>query len=157
MNNDGLRISRNVADSNPALITNLANSGSTANIQVWQKAGVAQSFINNTGVFVGQSRPESKEETGDYTLAIADEGKVLRANSSSNRTITIPLNSGTAIPIGAEIAIIRMGTGTVSISPTAGVTLNSVDNNRKIKDRYGSVALKKIATDEWVLAGSLEA
>jgi hypothetical protein len=154
---NGTIISRNIADANPALITNLANSGSTANIQVWQKAGVAQSFINNTGVFVGQSRPESKEETGDYTLAIADEGKVLRANSSSNRTITIPLNSGTAIPIGAEIAIIRMGTGTVSISPTAGVTLNSVDNNRKIKDRYGSVALKKIATDEWVLAGSLEA
>jgi hypothetical protein len=50
-----------------------------------------------------------------------------------------------------------MGSGTVSISPTSGVTLNSVSNNRKIKDRYASVALKKIATDTWILVGSLEA
>ena len=249
----GVVIQRNVADTNPALITNLANASATGNIQVWQKAGTAKAWITNDGgakfegsiTFNGSSksladdinlntvvlsgfyrinngvtngptelasysqlivsrgsdtilqiignygntnvytrtgygiggtavfnpwvklinstnfletaRPASEEKTADYTLAVADEGKVLRINSSSNRTVTIPLNSGTAIPIGAEIAILRYGSGTVSISPTAGVTLQSADGERKIKNRYGSVALKKIGTDEWVLVGSLEA
>jgi hypothetical protein len=46
----------------------------------------------------------------------------------------------------------------VSIAPVDGdVTLNSISSNRKVKDQYGSCALKKIGTDEWVLVGSLEA
>jgi hypothetical protein len=156
--NTGTTISRDVADSNPALITNLANASATGNIQVWQKAGTALSQISNAGIFVGQSRPTQNEQTGNYTLALADEGKVLRVNSSSNRTITIPKNSVVAFPIDTEIAILRYGTGTVSIEPVDGdVTLQSKAGERKISGQYGSVALKKIGTDEWVLVGSLEA
>jgi hypothetical protein len=221
----GTTISRNVADTNPALIVNLANASATANIQVWQKAGVAQAWVNgsgevaatailnkasfqnslitlgNAGTLIYRSSSDSNvvlkvqqnstattgnlqewilgastvvasvnkdglsnftgtlsnEQTGDYTLVLADKGKVLRVNSSSNRTVTIPLNSSVAFPIDTEIAILRYGTGTVSISPTSGVTLQSASGNRKVKDRYGSVALKKIGENEWVLVGSLEA
>jgi len=100
----------------------------------------------------------SNAQTDDYTLVLADKGKVLRVNSATNRTVTIPKNSVVAFPIDTEIAILRYGTGTVSIAPVDGdVTLQSADGERKIKNRYGSVALKKIATDEWVLVGSLEA
>jgi hypothetical protein len=158
LNSTGTLIQRNVNDANPALIVNLANSSATGNIQVWQKAGTALSQISNAGIFVGQTRPTQNEQTGNYTLALADEGKVLRVNSSSNRTITIPKNSVVAFSIDTEIAILRYGTGTVSIAPVDGdVTLQSADGERKIRNRYGSVALKKIGTDEWVLVGSLEA
>jgi hypothetical protein len=153
----GTSIRRNVADTNPALIVNLANASATGNIQVWQKAGTALSQISNAGIFVGQSRPTRTDITANATLALADEGKVLRVNSSSNLTVTIPLNSSVAFPIDTEIAILRYGTGTVSISPTAGVTLESKAGERKISGQFGSVALKKIGTDEWVLVGSLEA
>jgi hypothetical protein len=47
----GTIISRNVADTNPALIVNLENASATGNIQVWQKAGTAQSYIDNRGVY----------------------------------------------------------------------------------------------------------
>jgi hypothetical protein len=154
----GTTISRNVADTNPALIVNLANSSATANVVVFQKAGSALSQISNAGIFVGQSRPTRTDITANATLALADEGKVLRVNSSSNLTVTIPKNSAVAFPIDTEIAILRYGSGTVSIAPVDGdVTLQSADGERKIKNRYGSVALKKIGTDEWVLVGSLEA
>jgi hypothetical protein len=154
----GTTISRNVADTNPALIVNLANASATGNIQVWQKAGSALSQISNAGIFVGQSRPTRTDITANATLALADEGKVLRVNSSSNLTITIPKNSAVAFPIDTEIAILRYGTGTVSIAPVDGdVTLQSKNAERKISDRYGSVALKKIGENEWVLVGSLEA
>jgi hypothetical protein len=154
----GVVISRNVADSNPALIVNLTNASSTGHIQVWQSETSAKAHITRTGIFVGQTRPTQNEQTGNYTLALADEGKVLRVNSSSNRTITIPKNSAVAFPIDTEIAILRYGTGTVSIAPVDGdVTLQSADGERKIRNRYGSVALKKIGENEWVLVGSLEA
>jgi len=225
VSNTGAVITRNVADTNPALIVNLANASATGNIQVWQKAGSASAFVNNSGeigtsailnlasfqnslITLGNTGTEiyrsstdtnvvlkvrqnntsttgdiqqwilgtstvvasvnkdglsnftgtlSNAQTGDYTLVLADKGKVLRVNSSSNRTVTIPLNSSVAFPIDTEIAILRYGTGTVSISPTAGVTLESKAGERKISGQYGSVALKKIGENEWVLVGSLEA
>jgi hypothetical protein len=157
----GTTISRNVADTNPALIVNLVNAGATGNIQVWQKAGSALSQISNAGIFVGQSRPTRTDITANATLALADEGKVLRVNpttAADNITITIPKNSAVAFPVDTEIAIVRYNSGTVSIAPVDGdVTLQSANAERKIKNRYGSVALKKVATDEWVLVGSLEA
>jgi hypothetical protein len=154
--NNGTIITRNVADGNHSLVVNLDNSTSTGSILVLRRAGVTQANIARDGIANFTGTP-SNEQTGDYTLVLADKGKVLRVNSSSNRTITIPLNSSVAFPIDTEIALIRYGSGTVSISPTSGVTLNSVSSNRKVKDRYGSCALKKIGTDEWVLVGSLEA
>ena len=158
----GTTISRNVADdSNPALIVNLTNATSTGHIQVWQSQTDAKAHITRTGIFVGQSRPTRTDITANATLALADEGKVLRVNpttAADNITITIPKNSAVAFPIDTEIAIVRYNSGTVSIAPVDGdVTLQSANAERKIKNRYGSVALKKVATDEWVLVGSLEA
>jgi hypothetical protein len=153
----GTTISRNIADANPSLIINQANTSSTGNIQQWQFGGTTQANIARDGIANFTGTP-SNEQTGNYTLVLADKGKVLRVNSSSNRTITIPKNSVVAFPIDTEIALLRYGTGTVSIAPVDGdVTLNSISSNRKVKDRYGSCALKKIGTDEWVLVGSLEA
>jgi hypothetical protein len=152
----GTTIYRDVNDSNPALRVNQQNASSTGDIVQFRRAGTTQATIARDGIANFTGTP-SNEQTSDYTLVLADKGKVLRVNSSSNRTITIPLNSSVAFPIDTEIALIRYGSGTVSISPTSGVTLNSISSNRKVKDRYGSCALKKIGTDEWVLVGSLEA
>jgi hypothetical protein len=160
-NSTGTVISRNVDNSDPALIVNQIHASSTGHIQVWQSQTVAQAHITRTGIFVGQSRPTRTDITANATLALADEGKVLRVNpttAADNITITIPKNSAVAFPVDTEIAIVRYNSGTVSIAPVDGdVTLQSANAERKIKNRYGSVALKKVATDEWVLVGSLEA
>jgi hypothetical protein len=50
----GTLIFRNVADTNPALIVNLANASATGNIQVWQKSGSAKAYITNSGGFETQ-------------------------------------------------------------------------------------------------------
>jgi hypothetical protein len=159
----GTTISRNVADdSNPALIVNLTNATSTGHIQVWQSQTDAKAHITRTGIFVGQSRPTRTDITANATLALADEGKVLRVNpttAADNITITVPPNSGAgsvAFPIDTEIAIVRYNSGTVTIVAGSGVTINSKNGDNEISGQYGSVALKKIATDEWVLVGSLE-
>jgi hypothetical protein len=72
----GTTISRNINDTNPALIVNLANASSNANIQVWQKAGVAQSWVNGLGEIV--------------------TGALLNKTSFQNALITLG-NTGTTI------------------------------------------------------------
>jgi hypothetical protein len=61
----GTTISRNVADSNPALIVNLVNASATGNIQVWQKAGSAKAWVDNNGNFVGNNTDIVVYETTD--------------------------------------------------------------------------------------------
>jgi hypothetical protein len=133
-------------------VTSVSGTGTVSGITL---SGSVTSSGNLT--LGGAFRPISEEKIANFTLALADEGKVLRVNSSSNIVVTIPLNSAVAFPIDTEIALIRYGSGEVSVSPTGGVTLNSAEGHRKIFNRYGTVALKKIGTDEWILSGSLEA
>jgi hypothetical protein len=157
LTNNGVVIYRNIADSNPSLVVTQVSASSTGDILRLSKAGAIQASVATDGIANFTGTP-SNAQTGDYTLVLADKGKVLRVNSATNRTVTIPKNSVVAFPIDTEIAILRYGTGTVSIAPVDGdVTLQSADGERKIKNRYGSVALKKIAENEWVLVGSLEA
>ena len=89
------------------------------------------------------------------TLALTDAFKVLNCTNSTAITITIPLNSAVAFSVGAEIAIIRSGAGTVTFAVTDGVTLSSSGSKKSIKAQHESVALKKTATDAWTLVGSL--
>jgi hypothetical protein len=88
-------------------------------------------------------------------LVLADASKVLRCTNVSGITFTIPTDS-ILFPVGSEIAFVREGAGTVAIAPAATVTLQSVDNKRKIKGQFGTAALLKVAANTWVLAGSLE-
>jgi hypothetical protein len=91
-------------------------------------------------------------QTANYTLALADVAKVVAVNSSSNLTLTVPLNSSVAFPLGTVINVYRAGTGAVTISGAAGVT---VRNDGAISAQFGEVSLRKRGTDEWVLSGNV--
>jgi len=90
--------------------------------------------------------------TANYTLALSDVAKVVAFDSSSNLTLTVPLNSSVAFPIGAVINVYRAGTGTVTVAGASGVTVRNVG---EITDQFGEVSLRKRGTDEWVLTGDI--
>jgi hypothetical protein len=98
----------------------------------------------------------SETITSSVTLNINNKNRILKVNSSSAITLTIPSNASVPFPINTEVAIIREGSGTVSITPGSGVTLLSTDSKRKIKGQYSSAALLKTASDTWLLIGSIE-
>ena len=98
----------------------------------------------------------SETITSSVTLNINNKNRILKVNSSSAITLTIPSNASVTFPINTEVAIIREGSGTVSIAPGSGVTLLSTDSKRKIKGQYSSAALLKTASDTWLLIGSIE-
>jgi hypothetical protein len=92
--------------------------------------------------------------TGSKTLALVDGNTVQKSTSATAITITIPTNAAVAFPIGATIAFMRYGAGTVTFAG-AGVTINAEDAKRTINKQYGTACLEKLATDEWALFGSL--
>jgi hypothetical protein len=57
-------------------------------------------------------------KTANYTLVLADVNgdTLLRMNSASDTTVTIPTNASVASPVGIELLIENIGTGKVTIA-----------------------------------------
>ena len=95
-------------------------------------------------------------KTANYTLVLADAGRVIEFNSASNLTLTIPTNASVAFSNGTMVTITRRGAGEVTVAGASGVTLRSSDSRTKISKQYAAGALIKLDTNEWLLIGSLK-
>lgn len=105
----------------------------------------------------GDTTIVANTQTGDYTTVLSDAGKVIEMNAATPKTITIPPNASVAYPVGTVIELFRLGSGEVTISPGAGVTLRTVGGVNRLNKQYSSATLRQRATNEWVLAGDLKA
>lgn len=93
--------------------------------------------------------------TSSTTAVLADAGKCVEVNSSSAQTFTVPPNSSVAFPVGTVVEVCRLGTGTVTVTPGSGVTIRNPLSTLALRAQYSSAALRKRATDEWVVSGDL--
>ncbi len=91
---------------------------------------------------IGRTNFASTNKNGDYTLTSVDNRRWIYANKSGAQTFTIPTFAAEAIPPTAEIIIQSVGTGTKTITASAGVKINGVT--------AGSVALTSIWTAYWL-------
>ena len=89
--------------------------------------------------------------TTDHTLAAQDAYKAILVNSASNITVTV--SGATNLGVGERIDIIRIGTGTVTVSPS-GVTLNYTPGN-KLRAQYSAASLLCVATNSYILLGDI--
>jgi len=76
-------------------------------------------------------------------------------NKATATTITIPLNSSVAFPIGAQITICCIGAGQTSVTAIGGVILLSLGSYTDITV-LGDATLLKLAVNTWKLIGSIE-
>jgi len=93
-----------------------------------------------------------------YTFVLADNGKLVTASNASAQTYTIPLNSSVAYPVGAQINIIQIGAGQVTIQGAGGVTVGSsgaTSTAPRLRVQYSSATLIKAATDTWYVLGDI--
>jgi hypothetical protein len=95
-------------------------------------------------------------QTASYTLVLADRGKLVEMNVGSGNTLTVPLNSSVAYPVGTQIDILQVGSGQTTVAATAGVTVNATPG-LKIRAQWGGATLIKRAENTWVLIGDLTA
>lgn len=96
-------------------------------------------------------------QTGNYTLVMADAGRVVEMNVASANTLTVPPNSSVAFPIGTIVEVHQYGLGQTIITPGSGVTLRSNGAKLKTAAQYATASLRKRAENEWVVSGDLVA
>lgn len=98
---------------------------------------------------------ENAQTGTSYTLVLTDAGKLVTMSNASDNTLTVPPNSSVAFAVGTRIDVVQYGAGQTSIAAGSGVTLLSLDSNKKLLGQYAGATLWKKATDTWVLIGAL--
>ena len=97
--------------------------------------------------------------TSDYVITLADQGKHLYYNVSTNNIVYIPTTSNVAFPIGATIDIISRtsSSANVTITPNTGVSLflagNTTSAGRNVTT-YGTATLICVEANTWFVRGS---
>ena len=98
------------------------------------------------------------QQTGTtYTLVLADaSNKIVELSNTSAITVTVPLNSSVAYPVGSQIMLLQTNTGQVTVAGAGGVTVNS-NPGLKLRAQWSSATLIKRAENTWVLVGDITA
>lgn len=106
---------------------------------------------------LNQTLPFNAQSGTTYTLALTDAGDVVTLTNGSAITVTVPLNSSVAFPIGTQVTLAQMGAGQVTVAGAVGVTVYAADSFLKLRTQYSSGTLIKTATNTWLLIGDLAA
>lgn len=85
----------------------------------------------------------------DDIIGAADANGLIRNESATNITLTIQKNSQVELPVGCVVTVLPLGTGTITISAVAGVTIND-SANLPASAQYTPRAILQYATDKWV-------
>jgi hypothetical protein len=117
--------------------------------------GAAGSFLKSAGGIPTSAAPYSvSSQSVDYTLVLADASSVLYLTGSTAKSFTIPPNSSVAFAVGTVITFYQDGTGALTLVAGSGVTIRS-EYGLILNTQYSVATITKIASDTWILGGSL--
>lgn len=91
--------------------------------------------------------------SGNYTPVLTDKWKIIRQDSGSASTITIPTNS-VAFSDGEGFDIVQWGAGQITVAGAGGVTVVGTPG-LKTAAQYASVSCTKMASNTWLVVGNL--
>ena len=90
-----------------------------------------------------------------YTLVLTDANNTMvELSNTSAITVTVPLNSSVAFPVGSQINLLQTNTGQVTVVGAGGVTVNGTPG-LKFRAQWSGASLIKRSTDGWVLVGDV--
>jgi hypothetical protein len=114
--------------------------------------------IATTSYVKGNMRVGLNEVNASHTLTLSDEGSlILFTGLTADAVLTIPLEASVNFPLGTQMMVTNATSFNLSITPTAGVNLNSsgATGTRTLSAQYSGASLIKTATDTWYLFGDL--
>jgi hypothetical protein len=120
------------------------DDSSSSEDSVWSSDKIATRPITTTS------------KTSNYTLAAADINTMLLCDHATSISITAPANGTTALDVGYTVLLYQAGAGQITVVEDTGVTINTPETLLS-NDQYSVIGLTKIATNEWVVFGRLEA
>jgi hypothetical protein len=95
-------------------------------------------------------------QTASYILVLTDVGKVIEMNVASANTVTIPLNSTIAFPIGTTIDIVQIGSGKTTIAVAdPSIVVQSSGGKLSLNTQFSAASLYKRDTNTWIVMGDL--
>ena len=95
------------------------------------------------------------QDTTDYTLVAADEGRYVRMDHADPNTVTVPDDAALDFPVGTQIHIRQAGAGQTSVEGATGVTIHTAETHH-LRTQHSTATLVKVGVDEWDLMGDLE-
>ena len=136
----------------------LSTSSSTTDARLsWDSTNKKLQVGNGTiSLDFASSNVITNAQGASYTLVLADKDKLVEISNGSANTLTVPLNSSVAFPIGTQITILQTGTGATTITATGGVTINATPG-LILRAQWSSATLIKRAENTWVALGDLRA
>lgn len=93
-------------------------------------------------------------QSGSYAIVLSDNNK--QVEMSGGGTLTVPLNSSVAFPVGSNILVVQTGASQVTVAGASGVTVNS-SNGLKLFGQWSAALLVKRAENVWLLSGDTTA
>ena len=92
-----------------------------------------------------------------YTLVLTDANNTMvELTNTSAITVTVPLNSSVAFPVGSQVHLLQTNSGQVTVVGASGVTVNATPG-LKFRAQWSGATLIKRSTDGWVLVGDVSA
>lgn len=137
----------------------LGNGTSTVTLSDDAALVIAQSQVTNLVTDLAGKAPSLavlNQQTGSYTLVLADRDKMVEISSGSPTILTVPADGGVNFPVGTRIEILQTNTGQITVAPASGATVNGTPG-LKLRAQWSSAMLIKRAANTWVLIGDLVA
>lgn len=132
-----------------------ASRHATGGADALAPADIGAASVSGGKVSAEQASAAIAVYTASHTLELADAGKFLLMDLTTDGTLTIPANASVAFPVGSEVEVCQYCAGAVTIAVEGGVTLLSLDSAVALAGRYACGALKKLAADTWLLCGGV--
>lgn len=118
------------------LVTDLSN-----------KASVADLSSEISARQTGDNTLVPNNQTTDYSLVLADMGKVVEIDAATAKNLTVPTNVAQAFPVNSIVSVQQIGAGAITIVPAGGVTL--VGAVLTSAGAGSGFLLRKTATNTW--------
>lgn len=87
---------------------------------------------------------------------LSDNGKLTTLDNAGAIGVTIPLNATKAFPIGAQLHFAQIGDGTVTFIPATVAVIIGSTPGLKLRTKWSTATITKIATNTWILVGDLK-
>ena len=86
-------------------------------------------------------------KTASHTLELVDRDRVVAFTGSGSQVVTVPTDAAVAFPIGSVVHVARIGSGSLTLAASGGVTLSKTGTFNAGEE----ITLRKRASNNWIV------